>query len=176
MHRGNQELQTGKSLSDILDVMDEYDAKDAGLTLAEWESLPESEQIRLREDCEDRRFASDNRRTLENYRDVRRAVIEASELRKEFGFPQWLRDQYAKERPAEVVVEYLGLLTEGATADGEALQEILWKIDARTRRGFCGTELPFAEARQRLLEEIERVGLGEFYREAEAQQQERANQ
>jgi hypothetical protein len=176
MHRGNHELGNGKSLSDLLDVMDEYEAKDAGLTLAEWESLPESEQIRFREDYLDRQYASGNNRALENYRTVRRALIEASELEKEFGFPQWLRDQYAKERPAEIVVEYLGLLTEGATADGEALQEILRKIDARTGRGFIGTELPFAEARERLLEEIDRVGLGEFFREAEAQQRERANQ
>jgi hypothetical protein len=182
MHRAGHEPSNRNSLQDLVDKMDEYDAKNAGLTLDQWKSVAEYEQIGLAEDHQDRRFAE--RETLEEYRARQRASIEAGGLKKEYGFPQWLRDQYAKERPAEVVVEYLDLLTAGATAAGEALQEIIGKIYSRTGRGWVPGlppayrepfEMTFAEARKRLLEEIDRAGLGEFFREAEAQQRERAN-
>jgi hypothetical protein len=150
--------------ADLASVIATIEARDAGLTVEEWQALPESEQIKLQEDYLDKTYAQDNYcTTLEIYRRQMRKQIEAGELRPEYGLPQWLRDEYARERPAETVVEYLNLLTEGATATGPALQEILKKIQARTASGFVGAAMTFPEAKQRLLAEIERVGLTELF-------------
>jgi hypothetical protein len=150
--------------ADLSSVIATIEARDAGLTVEEWQALPESEQIRLQEDRLDSIYARENHRTtLEAYRQQKRREIEAGELLPQYGFPQWLRDEYAQERPAETVVEYLNLLTEGATATGPALQEILKKIQARTASGFVGAAMTFPEAKQRLLAEIERVGLTELF-------------
>ena len=171
------EKHRAQEMQCLLAALDEAQARNAGMDVAAWRALPEHEQIRLQEDFDDSQFAHENQRTtLEAYRADRRRLIEAGKLRPDCGFPQWLRDQYAAERPVGVIVEYLDLLTTGATAGGEALGVILLEIDRRTGRGFIGTGLPFAEAKSRLLEEIDRAGLTAYFREAEAQQRERANQ
>ncbi len=156
----------------ISDAFDQYGARDAGVTVEAWRLLPKHEQIRLQEDSEDLRFANDKCLTLEEYRAKKRQQFEAGAFREQFGCPQWLRDQYSKERPVELVVEALQLIADGETATGKRLLEIFRKIDARTGSGSvfsCEPLPPFAEAKARLLAEIERVGLGELFREAEAQ-------
>jgi hypothetical protein len=189
MHRAGHEPSNRNSLQDLVDKLHEYEAKDAGLTLDEWKSLPESEQIRLREDCEDRKYAIDNRMTLEEYRTRQRARIEGQAF-EEAGYPQWLRDQLAAENPVRVAVEYANLTGAGQVAVGKELKQIILQIKARIGMGQpppgppvgdfesywhrLPCETTFAEAKQLLLEEIERARLGEFYREAVSQQRERA--
>jgi hypothetical protein len=165
--RGEDGDSKGAPDMTLLAALEAAEARDAGIPIEQWRGLSEHERIRLTEEFEDRRFAGEQ--CLEDYRAQKRKRIENGELRKEYGFPQWLRDEYSRERPAEIVVEYLNLLREGATLSGEALQEILRKIDARTGAGFVGLNLSFPEAKARLLEEIGRVGLADLFAVAVAE-------
>lgn len=150
-------------------LVDQVEATNAGVPLEQWTALSKKDRIRLTEDSSDLAYAKDQRQTLEEYRTQKRVHIEAGHCREDYGFPQWLRDQYAKENPAKIAVEYLNLLMSGERAVGEDLKEIIRQIEARSLGGWGGAEMTFAEAKERLLEEIDRVGLGEFFREAETQ-------
>jgi hypothetical protein len=157
-------------------ALEASEAEDAGLTITQWRGLSEHERITLREDSLDGKYARDQHLTLDEYRAKCRRQIEAGERSAEDGVPLWLRNIYAAEKPYAVVCKYLALLLEGETAHGERLKEIQKAIDARTGQGLvCGSFAhfpPFEESAQRLRDEIERLGLGELFREAEAQQRE----
>jgi hypothetical protein len=170
------EEQSRGNMQRLLMAADECDARDAGLTVSQWQNLSAHEQITLREDSQDGKYARDQHLTLDEYRAKCRRQIEAGERSAEDGVPLWLRNIYAAEKPYAVVCEYLALLLEGETAHGERQKEIQKAIDARTGQGLvCGCFAhfpPFEESAQRLRDEIERLGLGELFREAEAQQRE----
>jgi hypothetical protein len=155
----------------LIDVLDTAEAGDAGLSLADWRALTECQRTKLWEDAQDRQYGG-----LEAHRREQRRRIEAGGMREPYtGFPLWLRDQYAAERPVEVAVEYLALLTALETTTGPAQKEIIKKIAARTWRGWV-IDRTVAEARALLLEEIDRAGLREYYDEAEAEQRKQADQ
>lgn len=166
--------KTGKAL---VEVLERALARDAGLTLEEWRALPEHEQIAIEERHEDSCFAKDQGFTLERYRAKKRGWIEEREARGEvLGIPQWLRDARAKERPGEQAVYYLSLTTEAGTATTERLKEISREVYANTKRGLILDQpATVKEMKARLLDEIERAGLSEWYYEAERQQAEGAN-
>jgi hypothetical protein len=153
----------------LIDALDTAEARDAGLTLAEWRALSEPERTRLFEDAEDQKFAADCGMTLAEFRREKRGRIEAGGMREPYlGFPSWLRDQYAAERPVEIAVEYLSLLNALDITTGPAQKEVIKKIAERTWRGWA-IERTVEEARTLLLEEIDRVGLREIFNEARDQ-------
>jgi hypothetical protein len=170
------EEQSRLNMQRLFDVSDRIDADDAGLRIEHWRALEERERIKLWEHSQDSKYARDQHLTLNDYRAQWRGNFEAGNyFRPECGQPQWLRDAYARERPAEVAVEYLELITQGEIATGNRLLELIGKIDARTGRGFVGMGDSFAAAKERLLAEIARAGLTDYFEEVQRQQRERAN-
>lgn len=148
---------------------DEYNAAAADLDLTAWGALSGAEKIHLEEKHRDSRFAREQGMTLERYRASVRRRYERGEFREGFGQPQWLRDEYAAERPHEFVIEALDLIAEGMVSTGPRLVEVFRKINARTRTGLVYEREPlppFEMAKTHLMEEIERVGLMEFFLEA----------
>ena len=167
--KGQDDSTSAAEAARLIDVLDTAEARDAGLTLAEWRALSEPERTRLFEDAEDAKFAADSGMTLAEFRRERRRRIEAGGMREPYtGFPSWLRDMYAAECPVEIAVEFLSLLRALETATGPALKEILTKIAQRTWRGWA-IERTVEEARTLLLEEIDRLGLREIFNEARDQ-------
>lgn len=154
----------------LIDALDTANARDAGLTLAEWRALSECERVNAWENSEDSKFAADQGLTLADYRRRERSRREKGEGNPEHysGFPQWLRDEFATERPVEVAIEYLSLLRALETTTGPAQKEVTKKIAARTWRGWA-TERTVEEARALLHEEVNRVGLREIFNEARDQ-------
>jgi hypothetical protein len=162
---GDADSMSAAEAARLIDTLDTAEAADSGLTLAEWRALTESQRVKLWEDSQD----SNREMTLTEFRREMRRRIEAGEMRDPYtGFPQWLRDQYAAERPVEVAIEYLSLLRALETTTGDALKEVIRKIAERTWRGWA-IERTVEHARTLLLEEIDRVGLREIFNEARDQ-------
>jgi hypothetical protein len=148
-------------------LREELEARDAGKTLAEWLALSESERIRIWEDVEDTKFGKNSGLTLTEFRQEKRKRIEAGENRGEFGgFPQWYRDLLAKEDPATVAVEYVRLLNGLERTRGAALKEAIEKVSQYVWHGWTGVDRTKEEARELLLEEVDRLGLRELFDEA----------
>ena len=154
-----------------------------GFTDEEWLALPEVEQIRLDEDHQDGERARSKHMTLEAYRASFRAWYEAGKSNPDYGQPQWLRDQYAQERPREIVAEYAELLARAATAEGAEFEDVACLIAARVHRGLVFREAMFSNywppvtyegLKEDLLGEIKRVGLVSLFRKAARNHRDRA--
>jgi hypothetical protein len=171
------EQEQRERVAQVLVALETADARDAGLTLTEWQALTEAVRVKLWEDSQDAKFAADQGMTLADRRRQERIRREKGEEIPETysGQPQWLRDQYARERPVAVAIEYLALLTKLETTTGTAQKEIIRKISQRTWRGWV-IDRTVEEAGALLLEEIDRAGLREYFEEVKAQQAERADQ
>ena len=167
LERARADSMSSPDLSPLLDALDRFDAADAGLTIEQWQALPEIEQIRRWEDFEDRKLAGPA--TLEAYREQKRRLFEAGEFRPECGQPMWLRSEYAREDPRKVANELAQLVFHGMSATGEILKQTIAAMECRTRRGWLGTGLGFAELKLRVEEEIDRLGLREQFNEALAE-------
>ena len=150
-------------------LREELEARDAGKSFAEWMALSENQKVKLWEDVEDKRLAEKNYgQTVEEYRQQKRGRIERNEIPAEWrGFPMWLRDEYAKERPLEIAIEYVRLLSSLEITRGAAQEEIIAEIAQRVERGWV-VDMTAEEAKTLLLAEIDRAGLTEVFGAAES--------
>jgi hypothetical protein len=152
------------SFATLLAKLDADDARDAGMPLREWLALTEIEKIRRWEDFQDGQFAGP-RETLQEYRSRKRLAFEAGELRDEYGMPMWLRTAYAQEDPQKIAAELARLVFHGMSATGDLLKQTIAAMECRTRRGWLGTGLGFAELKLRVEEEIDRLGIAQQFNE-----------
>jgi hypothetical protein len=149
------------SLQALVQKMDEYDARDAGLSLEAWMALPEGERIRVLGKREDEKFAKNEGMTLVEYHAERRKVFESGQS--SYGPPQWLRDEYANENPEVLTAKYFEWLAAARTATGNGLKRLSCLVSAHTGRGFVDPDWSFEEMRLRLESEIDRAGLRAHY-------------